>query len=251
VERVLRVRDFFVPMNRLPLWAGRVFVDGGGESELTDSKKTVIVARLRDEIASGTLAPGEKLSEARLAERFGVSRMPVREALKELETAGFVSVERRRGTFVKSLSRHQILDLYEVREAVEGMASRLCANRANNELLSQIDEVMATMTHQVETLDADGYSRSDARLHELIAEGASNERLLEHYRLLVQHLHRGFLSSIVTRRQGRMDRSLAEHRVLVQAIHAHDADAAEAAMREHVQSGRLELQDEVTTKFAL
>jgi DNA-binding GntR family transcriptional regulator len=213
------------------------------------SKKDMIVQQLRDGIASGAIAPGEKLSEARLAERFGVSRMPVREAFKELEGAGFVSIEQRRGTFVRHMSRSQIFDLFEVREAVEGMAARLCANRANNELLTRIDDVIATMTRDVEAVDMNGYSRSDERLHELIIEGASNERLTDHYQLLVQHLHRGLLSSIVTRREGRMERSLAEHLEIVRALHEHDADAAERAMRVHVHHGRLELQDEVTTKF--
>ena len=67
------------------------------------SMKDAIAAQLREEIASGTIALGEKLSEARLAQRFGVSRMPVREALKELEAAGFVAIEHRRGTFVRHL----------------------------------------------------------------------------------------------------------------------------------------------------
>jgi DNA-binding GntR family transcriptional regulator len=215
------------------------------------SKKDAIVRKLRQDIVSGAIAPGEKLSEARLAERFGVSRMPVREALKELEGAGFVSIEHRRGTFVKILNRSEILDLYEVREAVEGMAARLCANRTNNELIARIDDVMVQMSRYVQIGDMDGYSTTDAHLHELIVEGAANERLSEHYRLLFQHMRRGLMSSIVTRRDGRMERSLAEHQALVRAIHAHDADAAEQAMRAHVQRGRLELQDEVSAKFAL
>ncbi|GAA1003441.1 hypothetical protein Aple_003640 [Acrocarpospora pleiomorpha] len=213
--------------------------------------KDAIARQLRQDIASGTIAYGEKLSEARLAQRFGVSRMPVREALKELESAGFVTIERRRGTFVKRLSRHEILDLFEVREAVEGMAAKLCANRANNEIVALIDEVMVEMAAAAQAGDTDGYSATDERLHQLIVKGASNERLTDHYRLLVHQLHRGLLSSIVTRREGRMERSLAEHRAIVLAIRAHDADAAESAMRAHVQQGRLELADEVSVKFAL
>jgi DNA-binding GntR family transcriptional regulator len=215
------------------------------------SMKDAIAKQLRQDIVSGTIAHGEKLSEARLAQRFGVSRMPVREALKELEGAGFVTIERRRGTFVKRLSRHEILDLFEVREAVEGMAARLCANRANNEIIALIDEAMAALATVAEAGDTDGYTATDERLHELIVKGAGNDRLTDHYRLLVQQLHRGLLSSIVTRREGRMERSLAEHRAIVQAIRAHDADAAESAMRMHVQRGRLELTDEVSAKFAL
>ena len=224
---------------------------GGLVEELEGSKKHAIAQQLRRDIAAGVIKPGEKLSEARLAARFGVSRMPVREALKELESAGFLTVEHRRGTFVKSLRRHEILDLFEVREAVEGMAARLCASRGNNEFLTQLDEVMAEMGRAVESADSDGYSAIDARLHALIAAGSGNDRLLEHYNLLIQQLNRGYLSSIVTRREGRMRRSFEEHRALVQALHARDADAAETAMRVHVRTGRAELQDEVASKFDL
>src|ERR1700722_4977740 len=215
------------------------------------SMKDAIVSQLRQEIASGIIAFGEKLSEARLAQRFGVSRMPVREALKELEAAGFVAIEHRRGTFVRRLSRREILDLYEVREAVECMAARLCADRATNDIVARLDEVMFAMGAAAQGGDAEGYIATDERLHELIMEGAGNSPLAAYYRLLVQQLHRGLLSSIVTRREGRMERSLAEHRALVGAIAARDAQAAEAAMRAHVQQGRLELADEVQHKFAL
>jgi DNA-binding GntR family transcriptional regulator len=213
--------------------------------------KDAIVAQLRQEIASGAMALGEKLSEARLAQRFGVSRMPVREALKELEAAGFVTIEHRRGTFVRQLSRREILDLYEVREAVECMAARLCADRATNEVLALLDDVMLAMSSAVARGDADGYIGTDERLHLLIMQGAGNAPLADYYRLLVQQLHRGLLSSIVTQREGRMERSWAEHRTIVGAISARDAQAAEAAMRAHVQQGRLELADEVQHKFAL
>jgi DNA-binding GntR family transcriptional regulator len=227
--------------------AGRAAPAAGGKGSMKDA----IVSQLREEIASGTIAFGEKLSEARLAQRFGVSRMPVREALKELEAAGCVAIEHRRGTFVRRLSRREILDLYEVREAVECMAARLCADRATNDIVARLDEVMFAMGAAAQSGDAEGYIATDERLHELIMEGAGNSPLAAYYRLLVQQLHRGLLSSIVTRREGRMERSLAEHRALVGAIAARDAQAAEAAMRAHVQQGRLELADEVQHKFAL
>jgi DNA-binding GntR family transcriptional regulator len=219
--------------------------DANGEM----SKKDLIIQQLRAEIVSGEIAPGEKLSEARLAERFGVSRMPVRDAFKELENAGFVTIEQRRGTFVRRTSRSEILDLFEVREAIEGMAARLCAYRANNQLLAKLDEAIEAMSRQVKAMDRDGYSRTDERFHELIMSGASNEWLSEHYRLLVQHLHRGLLSSIVTRREGRMGRSLAEHVEIMRALAAHDPQGAENAMRNHVRKGQMELQDEVGAKF--
>jgi DNA-binding GntR family transcriptional regulator len=224
-------------------------VDDDSNPNRESSKKDTIVHLLRSDIVSGAIPPGERLSEARLATRFGVSRMPVREAFKELEQEGFVAIEQRRGTFVRSVSRSEILDLFEVREAVEGMAARLCAARANNDFLDRIDQTIAEMAEHVRVFDSDGYTRTDAEFHGLIVAGASNERLSDHYRLLIQHLHRGLLSSIVTRREGRMERSLAEHRKIVRALHAHSADEAETTMREHVRRGRLELQEEVSTKF--
>ena len=142
-------------------------VAAGPRADTAMSKKELIIKQLRAEIVSGQIPPGVKLSEARLAERFGVSRMPVRDALKELESAGFVTIEQRRGTFVRGMSRSEILDLYEVREAVEGMAARLCAHRANNDLLAKLDEAIETMSRQVKVLDMDGYSRTDERFHEL------------------------------------------------------------------------------------
>ena len=218
---------------------------------MNGAMKDAIVSQLRQEIAAGIIPFGEKLSEARLAQRFGVSRMPVREALKELEASGFVAIEHRRGTFVRRLSRPEILDLYEVREAVECMAARLCANRGSNEIIVLLGEVMFAMADAAERGDGEGYSAIDERLHELIMQGAGNGPLADYYRLLMQQLHRGLLSLIVTRREGRMERSLAEHRAIVSAIRARDAQAAEAAMRTHVQQGRLELADEVLHKFAL
>src|SRR6202167_3315952 len=154
------------------------------------SMKDAIVSQLRQEIASGIIAFGEKLSEARLAQRFGVSRMPVREALKELEAAGFVAIEHRRGTFVRRLSRPEILDLYEVREAVECMAARLCANRASNRIVAQLDEVVYALGEAAERGDGEGYSATDEQWHELIMQGAGNNTLADYYRLLMQQLHR-------------------------------------------------------------
>jgi DNA-binding GntR family transcriptional regulator len=240
-------RNRVAPSRPAAAVAGRAAPAAAGQGSMKDA----IVSQLRQEIASGTIAFGEKLSEARLAQRFGVSRMPVREALKELEAAGFVTIEHRRGTFVRRLSRREILDLYEVREAVECMAARLCAGRATNEVVALLDEVMFAMGEAAGSGDADGYIATDERLHEVIMQGAGNAPLADYYRLLVQQLHRGLLSSIVTRREGRMERSLAEHEAIAAAIRGRDAQAAETAMRMHVQQGRLELADEVQSKFAL
>jgi len=203
--------------------------------------KHAIAAALRKAIITGELEPGEKLSEARLAERFGVSRTPVREALKELEGEDLVTVERRRGTFVTRLTRSEVMDLYDVREAIEGMAARLCAERATAATLKRIDKVMARLKKAVAAEDGDAWLTIDSDFHELVFAGAANERLTDQYRLLVQHMHRERLGYLVTRRSGRLERAYAEHEAIVRALNNRSPDGAESAMRRHVQRGRVEL----------
>ncbi len=212
--------------------------------------KDAIADSLRAEIVSGEIAPGTKLSEARLAERFGTSRMPVREAFQMLARSDFVIIEQRRGTFVRGVSQREMVDLYEVREALEGMAARLSASRATTALLTDLDELLELMSETVRTADAQAFIALDERLHALVFQGAANERLLDHYGLLIDHLHRNYLSSVVTRREGRLERSLAEHRAVVEAIRMRDGDVAEQAMRVHVRQGRQELaQQMIQTKL--
>jgi DNA-binding GntR family transcriptional regulator len=205
------------------------------------SMKGFVVDALRDAIVAGTLSPGEKLSEARLAQRFGVSRTPVREALKQLEAERLVSIERRRGTFVKQFTRREVIELYDVRAALEGMAARLCAERRSEECAARVRQAYSRMSDAVDRDDASGFLREDQRLHELIFEGAGNDRLTEHYRLLDQHMQRQLLGRIVTSRAGRMRRSLHEHVPIIVAVERGDGEAAESAMRAHVVSGRHEL----------
>ena len=196
---------------------------------------------LRQEIVEGGFKPGEKLSESRLAEHYGVSRTPVREAIKQLELEQFVTVERRRGTFVRVMTVPEVLDLYEVREALEGMAARLCAQRADNTLLSRLDGILRRMEVMVGEDDRSAYLACDLELHAAIFEGANNLRLLEQYGLLTIHMQRDLLGHIVTGIAGRMARSMSEHGDLVQAITLRSADEAESRMRSHVISGRQEL----------
>lgn len=203
--------------------------------------KDELVDAIRQEIISGGMRPGEKLSESRLAERYGVSRTPVREAIKQLEIEDFVSVERRRGTFVKAMSLSDAMDLYEVREGLEGVAARLCAQRAENLLVAQLDEITRQMADMVAEQNRVAYLEADREFHALIFTGARNRRLQEHYRMLTTHMQRDVLGGIVTAVEGRMARSLAEHTKIARAIALRDPADAEEQMRAHVLTGQREL----------
>lgn len=215
-----------------------------GTGETTEEYMAIkdqIVASLRQEIIDGDLVPGQKVSESKLAARYGVSRTPVREAIKQLEIENLVTVERRRGTFVKRLSIRDVMDLYEVREGLEMIAAKLCAQRADNRIISELDVVLDDMESLVRAGDREQYLERDRALHTLIFDGANNPRLVDHYQLLTNHIARDVLGTIVTGVEGRMARSLAEHRKIVQAITLRDGASAERHMREHVQTGRDEL----------
>jgi DNA-binding GntR family transcriptional regulator len=205
------------------------------------SVKQEVVKALREDIIAGDLRPGEKLSEARLADRFGISRTPVREAFKELESEDLVTVERRRGTFVTKLTRGEVMELYAVRAALEGMAARLCAERATDETVKKLEALMKALDKAVKKDDGKLFLARDKDLHEQIFVGAGNAMLTQHYRTLSAHMQRERLGSMVTRQPGRLGRSSSEHRHIVSAIADRDGASAELAMRAHVQHGREEL----------
>lgn len=206
-----------------------------------ESYKEAVLRVLRAEILSGELAPGQKLSEARLAKRFGLSRMPVREALIELDRADLVSIESKRGTFVKRITQREAMDLFDVREALESLAARLCAQRANSAVIDELEEIAADMAATVEADDHERYIQLDGRFHSLIFSGSDNTRLHDHYELLITHLHRELLSSIAVRHDGRMRRSYEEHLEIISAIRLRNDTLAESVMKRHVQHGKREL----------
>jgi DNA-binding GntR family transcriptional regulator len=205
------------------------------------SIKDEIVAALRVDIVNGTLMPGQKLSESRLAEMYGVGRTPVREAIKQLEAEKLVSVERRRGTFVKRLTPRDVMDLLEVRQAIEALAAALCAQRATGAQVAELDAILDRMEPAVRAGDQRTYLACDDELHRAIFESSGNPRLVDHYNLLLNQMQRDVLAKIVSGVEGRMDRSLAEHKAIIRAISVRDPQGAEAAMRVHVRAGRHEL----------
>ncbi len=214
------------------------------ELHTSDDRQTLkarVLDTLVDEIMLGTLAPGDKLSEGRLAKTFGVSRMPVREALIELSRRGMVRVVPQVGTFVTELSTAEVVAQLEVREALEVQAARLLAERATEPVLTKLQTLLQTMQDAAESGNARTYVALDEAFHATIMQATQNPALNEHYRILTQALHREYLSLVVSASHGRMSRSLAEHQRVMECLTAGDVEAAEAAMREHVGRGREEL----------
>ncbi len=193
-----------------------------------------LLTRLREMVLDDEIPPGTALSEVRLADRFGVSRTPVREALKQLQVEGLVEIRPKVGTFVRKISRREIGEMFEMKEVLEGMAARLLARRGR---VPELD-VLSQNIHESEMAAAAGdgarYAGLVHQFHQTIVEGSDNRKLIEHYTSLMNQLayHRMVLQSV--QQPGRLLRSNDEHHRIMELILEKDGVGAEIAMREHV-----------------
>jgi len=193
---------------------------------------------LREAIIGGEYTPGERLRTEALAERFGTSRTPVREALVLLEGDGLVELEPRRGAVVRSFDAADLVDLYEVRAILEARAAQLAALRLTREDLDALDatcdraESMAGSGKiAIETLIA-----SNDEFHRIIVEASGSARLTAALRT-VAGIPRPFKAAF-WKNGAERTRSLSAHREIVAALHSGSAERAESAMRLHVLTAR-------------
>jgi DNA-binding GntR family transcriptional regulator len=200
-----------------------------------------VITEMRRRIISGELPAGGSLSEIALAESFGVSRTPVREALKQLQTEGLVEIRPRVGTFVTAPSRREITELFEMKELLEGAAARLLARRGRVPELDRLEENLAEADAAVEADDKERYAELVEEFHDLLITGADNAKLEAHYRILMNQLAYSRLVKTSLSQPGRALQSDREHHNVLELIIAKDGDSAERVMRDHVRASRLAL----------
>ena len=191
---------------------------------------------VRRDIIEGRHLPGQPLSEVVLAGTYEVSRTPVREALKQLQIEGLIEIRPRVGSFVRSPSRREVVELFELKEMLEGMGARLLAARGPVSELDGLEENIERSGHAVARGDAEGYAVLVHEFHELLVTGADNTQLVTHYRMLMNQLAYHRLVSASLTRPGRLGASLSEHRHVLELIREKDGFGAEFAMRDHVRS---------------
>ncbi len=210
---------------------------------LTDGVHAQVTSALRRAIVSGLLQPGEALSETALAQRFHVSRTPVREALKQLERERLVDIVPRVGTYVRKATGEEVLDALVVKEVLEGAAARLLAARPDPPELAALVEVTEDLERAAAAGDLPRVVEANQRFHELIHQGSGSAKLRFHLELLLNEFRVPYqrLVSLTISQPGRLRRVVAEHRRIVTAIRAGDPAGAERAMRAHARAGRLEL----------
>lgn len=195
-----------------------------------------LLPRLRRLVTDGTFAPGELMPEIALAQEFGVSRTPVREALKQLENEGLVKIQPRVGTFVRTPTRREIVELFQVKESLEGMAAGLLARRGSTIETDTLSRNLEQSEAAVSAADANEYARLVHEFHWALVVGADNTKLTEHYERLMNQLAYNRIVLRTLDRPGRMVASIHEHRLVVESILSKDAVGAEFAMRSHVDA---------------
>ena len=190
-------------------------------------------SRIRAAIRGGSLTPGERLTETDLAARFGVSRTPVRQAIARLEAEGLLTHEARRGLTVTRPDHQQVVELYVMREVLEGAAARLAAQHASETEIAAMTEIVER--EPTVFADAAALATENQRLHGLLYLAAHNRYLLRSLEQLGATM--SLLPSLLTR-DGRAEQAHAEHRAILQAIRVRDGDAAEAAARTHARAAQ-------------
>jgi DNA-binding GntR family transcriptional regulator len=189
--------------------------------------------RLREDILAGELAPGTVLSEVALARSFGTSRGPIREALGRLASEGLVTITPRRGAIITELTRDEFVGAYQVREALETLAMRLAVPRLTEADISRLRALHEEMVQHAKRGEVNAFFAANAGFHELFVASSGNQKLEEMYRLLMDQMGRYLARSLALR--GSVERSIAEHAAILDAVEAGDVERAARLLADHIE----------------
>jgi DNA-binding GntR family transcriptional regulator len=194
-----------------------------------------VADRLREQIFAHELAPGSWLDEQNLAVAFGISRTPMREAIKVLASEGLVTTKMNKGAYVTEVDRRDLEQIFTVLSLLEGQAAKETAIKSTEDQLTQLDNLHHRLEKAAADRDTGQFFEINVKFHELIQEIAGNKWMngvIEDLRKVLKLQRRDSLT-----RSGRLLSSLHEHREILQAILKRDSQAAELAMRKHLARG--------------
>jgi DNA-binding GntR family transcriptional regulator len=198
---------------------------------------------LREAIVTGQLVPGSPLVQEQLATELGISRTPLREALRRLEQEGLVAVRAKRGLAVAELSPEALVDTYDVREVLDGLAARLAAERISPGELAELRVIHERSLDHIESWDPEGWMAANARFHAAILRAG-------HSPALQRAMPAGRMSGLLLfpglfLHPKHVETAYEEHGAVFDAIHEHNPDAAEAAARRHIERVSRAVRDEM------
>jgi len=189
---------------------------------------------LKSEIIKGSIKQGTKLSECEIAKHMGISRTPIREALRELAANGFVKMSNNHGAVVTSLSRNDLIEVYQIRGVLEGFAARLTIKKISREKTRELESITKQIAVYAYKNDVLGFSEMDAEFHDLILSICGNKRLVQIHNNLNEHVHRFRIRSLSV--PGRLKSSLNEHLKIAEAIKKKDSEQADKLSQIHMNN---------------
>lgn len=194
---------------------------------------------LRQAIVEGGIPPGSKISETALAARYGISRGPLREALRRLESARLLERKPNIGARVIALSSERLLEIYVIREALEGMAARIAATRMSDSAIGELKELLAQHRRDIAREDWQAYfqQEGDPDFHYRVVQGTDNQWLIDMLCNDLYHLARMYRCQLGMKSDRARD-ALREHALIVEAIAERDGESAEWLMRHHIRASR-------------
>lgn len=196
------------------------------------SRARDLLHKLEEEIFLGKLQPGTRLDEKLLAERFNVSRTPVREALWHLASSGLVDIRRHQGAIVRQLTLIELVEMFQVMAELEGLCARLAARRMSLGERKELRQTLKAGEKHIAEQDHEGFFLANNDFHEAIFVGSKNNFLQQESRALRARVNP--YRRYITYQPGRMGKSQTEHEAIVDAIDAGDSDKAQLLMRNHV-----------------
>ncbi|HNU80474.1 MAG TPA: GntR family transcriptional regulator [Bacillota bacterium] len=201
--------------------------------------REVVFNSIRGAIISGVLKPGERLMEVQLAEKMGVSRTPIREAIRKLELEGLVVMIARKGAYVADLSIKNITDVLEVRAALEGLASGLAALRMTEEEIKDLELTARHFEQAMNSNDVEGIIQTDIEFHEKIFKATRNEKLLQLTNSLMEQVQR--FRVMYLNKAIKSTNLIKEHYKIVEAISRRNREMAENISKIHIQNAEKDM----------
>ena len=201
---------------------------------------------LKSGIIDGILTPGTKLLEVKIAEQMGISRTPIREALRELAAKGFVKMIPNQGIIVSSDSIEDVREVMQIRGVLEGLAARLAATMINREQLAQLEALLQKMEKFTKKNNPMHFGDVDAEFHNIIVNSCGNHRLIQMRKNITEQAHRYRIKSLNV--SGRLIHSIEEHRKIYDALKKRDSRKADKACQEHIENTLKNILSHVTAE---
>lgn len=196
--------------------------------------RDVVFNTLRQAILTGELKPGERLMEIHLANRLGVSRTPIREAIRKLELEGLVTMIPRRGAEVAQITEKSMKDVLEVRRTLDALSAELACERISKEEEEALLKACQDFEEAVKTKDAKIIAKADVALHDIIAAATGNQRLIQLINNLAEQMYRYRFEYIKDTSQH--EQIIKEHRIIYESIVNKDKEAASNMAKTHIDN---------------